>query len=157
MEIVFVEISEVGWDDPRAVALRDEMDRWLHARYAGAPPLSASERAALSLDPADVVVTLLATADGRPAGHGALRRLGAEIEVKRLVVAEGARGRGVAAAVMAGLEERARALGATRLVLNTGDRQHEAMALYEKLGYAAIDNYPPYDAVPFSRSYAKEI
>lgn len=156
VENVPVEIVEVGWDDARAVALRAEMDAWLVERYRGSE-LTAEQHAALALDPADVVLTLLALRDGTAVGHGALRQLRGDLEVKRLVVAGTARGRGVATTVMTALEDRARARGARRLLLNTGDRQHEAVRLYGKLGYAPIAHYPPYDAIPASRSFAKRL
>lgn len=151
------EVVEVAWSDDRAVRLRSEMDAWLMQRYRDAPPLSAAARAALAVDPDDIVVTVLALVDGVAAGHGALRRLGGDLEVKRVVVAESGRGRGLSYVLMAGLEERARRLGATRLVLSTGDRQPEAVHVYEKIGYTETALYKPYDVVPWTRCFAKEL
>lgn len=152
-----VELVAVDWSDERAVALRGEMDAWLHGRYQDAPPLSAAARLALAVDPDDVVSTLLAVADGRAVGHGALRRLGDDLEVKRVVVTETARGRGLSYVLMTGLESRARELGATRLLLSTGNRQLEAVHVYEKIGYVETGPYPPYDVVPWTRCFAKDL
>src|ERR1700723_3419353 len=46
-------------------------------------------------------------------------------EVKRMFVDPSARGRGIAGRVLEALRSRARSLGARRLVLETGARQHE--------------------------------
>ena len=155
----------VPWDDPRAESLRTVMTAELDERYpemAGAPaedPL----RATLSVDPADVVATVLAVLpDGTAIGHGALRWLGVdgrdEYEVKRVVVDADHRGRRVAGAVMGALEAAAREAGADRVILHTGDRQPEALALYRSLGYTPIPLYEPYATVmPQSFCFAKDL
>jgi len=104
-----------------------------------------------------VLLTVLAVGpDQRPVGHAALRRLGSELEVKRVVVLAEARGRGLARALMAYLEGSATTGGARRLILQTGDRQPEAVALYRSLGYRPIPIYQPYtDAIPFSMCFEK--
>jgi GNAT superfamily N-acetyltransferase len=113
---------------------------------------------ALAIDPAHIVVTVLVTdAAGRPVGHAALRDLGGDLEVKRVFIAPEARGKGASRAVMAALEDIARRRGARRLILQTGDRQPDAVALYERIGYRAIPIYPPYDAIAFSICLAKDL
>jgi GNAT superfamily N-acetyltransferase len=88
----------------------------------------------------------VARLDGRPVGcialvvHDDLPGVG---EVKRLYVDDSARRAGVAQALMSGLEARARERGLTRIVLETGNRQPEAVALYERLGYVVVDPYHP--------------
>lgn len=56
-------------------------------------------------------------------------------EIKRVYVSESCRGRGVARALMARLEEHLRAQGVALARLETGVRQPEALALYRALGY----------------------
>jgi ribosomal protein S18 acetylase RimI-like enzyme len=58
-----------------------------------------------------------------------------ELEVRMLAVAETARRRGVAEALMAGAEEQARALGLATVVLSTNVDMYPAQRLYERLGY----------------------
>jgi GNAT superfamily N-acetyltransferase len=65
-------------------------------------------------------------------------------EVKRMFVDPAARGRGVARQVLAALKERARSLGARRLVLETGARQPEALALYRRAGFLPIEPFGEY-------------
>lgn len=97
---------------------------------------------------------LVARLDGRPIGCGAVRRLrdaalvrevGADVgEVKRMYVAREGRGRGIGRALLARLEGEARALGLTRLVLETGIRQPEAIRLYRGTGFTDIPPYGEY-------------
>ncbi|WP_061961425.1 GNAT family N-acetyltransferase [Demequina flava] len=67
-----------------------------------------------------------------------------DLELKRLWVAPGARGTGLAKALMRAAEDDGRRLGATRLVLETGLKQPEAIGLYEHLGYHRIVPYGDY-------------
>lgn len=149
------EVVEVAWDDPRAVALRGAMDQEMGRLYGDAP--SPEVRRALAVDPADVLVTVIAVDAGEGVGHAALRRLGDGYEVKKVVVSETHRRRGISRALLAAVEDAARARGATRAVLQTGDRQPEAMALYEATGWRRIPVYPPYDVLANSRCYAKDL
>jgi GNAT superfamily N-acetyltransferase len=59
-------------------------------------------------------------------------------EVRRLWVERAWRNRGVAKALMRSLELTARDLGFSRLELGTGDRQREAVALYESTGWRRV-------------------
>src|SRR5690348_11026613 len=96
---------------------------------------------------------LVAWLDGRPVGCGGWRsRPGSDelAEVKRMYVAPEARGRGVAMALLRALEDTAREAGRKRMVLETGHRQPEAIALYHKAGYERIEDfgyYKGYDGV----------
>jgi GNAT superfamily N-acetyltransferase len=105
---------------------------------------------------------LVARLDGEPVGCGALRPAptgddGSTAEVKRMYVAPEARGRGISRRILVGLEEQAAALGYRRVILETGIRQAEAMALYESAGYEPIANYGGYRDSPLSRCYAKAL
>jgi len=119
----------------------------------------ASRREALAVDPRDVLVTLLAIdPDGTPVAHAALRDLWGEWEVKRLIVDKKARGLGIGRRIMSELETLARAGGAKRLILQTGDRQPEAVDLYERIGYERIEIYEPYvTAFAFSLCFEKQL
>ena len=155
--------ESVEWDDPRAVALRDAMDAEMTERYHSdrVEPAEVTLRRQLSLavDPELVKATVLVLdADGTPLAHAALKLLRGDWEVKRVIVSEAARGRGVGRTLMARLEDLAREAGVPRLILQTGNRQPDAVALYEKIGYTPIPIYDPYvETIPFSLCYEKAI
>ena len=69
-------------------------------------------------------------------------------EVKRVYVAPQFRRRGLAQLVMGALEESAAAAGARAVVLNSGSRQPEALALYAALGYTSAPGYGVYAGLP---------
>lgn len=150
-------VRRVHWDDPRAASLRATMSREMQARYTGLAADPEAVQQAISVDPDDVAVTIIVVADdGVTVGHAALRRLGDDWEVKRVMVDESRRGSGLGRLLMAEMETRARELGADRLILQTGDRQPDAVALYRRLGYTEIAIYQPYtDAVPHSICFEK--
>ena len=65
-------------------------------------------------------------------------------EIKRMFVADAARGLGVATLMLNALELHALASGITLVQLETGPKQPAAIALYEKHGYAVIPNFGQY-------------
>jgi len=65
-------------------------------------------------------------------------------ELKRLYAAPDARNKGVATMLMAAVEENAREHGRKRMVLETGHKQPEAVALYTKLGYGPVEHFGHY-------------
>ncbi|HEX2076891.1 MAG TPA: GNAT family N-acetyltransferase [Longimicrobium sp.] len=105
------------------------------------------------LDPEEVAegrgAFLVVHLDGTPVGCGAVRLLDAETgELKRMYVAPGARGAGLGRRLVEALEAEARALGARRLMLETGIRQHAALALYRATGFHPIPLYGEYLSSP---------
>ncbi len=78
-------------------------------------------------------------AAGPPVGGVGVRAIHPGVgQIRRLWVDPGARGQGVARALMTGVEDAARLLGLTDLRLGTGDRQPEAVALYESTGWERV-------------------
>jgi putative acetyltransferase len=65
-------------------------------------------------------------------------------ELKRFYVRPEARGGGVAAALLDALVAYGRERGVRTLRLETGDRQHAAMAFYRKHGFTDIPRFGPY-------------
>jgi GNAT superfamily N-acetyltransferase len=80
-----------------------------------------------------------------------------DAEIKRMYVVPAARGRGLARRILAELEERARAAGRIRMVLETGIAQPEAIALYESSGYRLTEKFGYYRDYDSSRCYAKPL
>ncbi|MCU1527264.1 MAG: hypothetical protein JWP75_1027 [Frondihabitans sp.] len=155
-------VEHVEWNDPRAEALRDVMESEMSELYADKQGDATPEQAdalhrALAVDPASVFVTVLVLdRDGTPVAHAALKELRSEWEMKRVIVDASRRGRGIGALLMTELERAARAGGARRIILQTGDRQQDAVRLYERSGYTPIPVYAPYlDTIPFSLCFEK--
>ncbi len=80
-----------------------------------------------------------------------------DAEIKRMYVIPSARGRGLSRLVLAALEDDARAAGRTRMVLETGARQPEAIALYASSGYQPCTRFGHYRFHELSRCYAKPL
>jgi GNAT superfamily N-acetyltransferase len=101
--------------------------------------------------------------DGRPVASGAWRRRrdvlvegrDESAEIKRMYVSASARGLGLARAMLAHLEQSARAAGAEVMVLETGLAQPEAIALYESSGYRPIPGFGFYKDAALSRCFAR--
>jgi GNAT superfamily N-acetyltransferase len=131
-------------EDTRWVVARAEEE--LVARYGmlddGELGLSAS-----MFDPpagSFVIARVAADDDAHPVGGAGVRTVAPGTgEVRRLWVDPAWRRRGIARALMAGLEDAARDLGLATLRLATGDRQPEAMALYDSTGWerVRVDTY----------------
>jgi GNAT superfamily N-acetyltransferase len=153
-----ISIIAVDYDDPAARALRRAMIREMGHRYADRGPEFGAHAPALSVASGTVAYTALAiTGDGLPIGHLALRRSGDDVELKRMYVVPAFRGTGAAVALLRAAEEAAHTLRARRIILQTGDRQPDAVRLYERHGYTPIPVFPPYEDVPFSQCYQKAV
>jgi len=74
-----------------------------------------------------------------------------------MYVDQRARRTGLARRLLAALEDEARRLGAETLLLETGARQPEAIALYESAGYARRGAYGDYEASPLSVFMSKTL
>lgn len=149
-------IEAADIDSPVGAPLVRAQWRELMARY-GVPETTTDDLAADHLAPPDGVFVV--AWDGTAAvGCGGVRRHDDTTgEIKRMYVTPDARRRGVSRAVLRALEVRARALGYTRLVLETGTKQPEAIALYESEGYVQIEGYGYYRDAPQSRCYGKAL
>ncbi|MDX8145499.1 GNAT family N-acetyltransferase [Lentzea sp. BCCO 10_0061] len=98
--------------------------------------------------------------DGVPVACGGWRvndELDGAAEIKRMYVVDSARGKGLSRLVLAHLEATAREAGLLRMVLETGLRQPEAIALYTSSGYERIDNFGVYRDHPESRCFGKSL
>jgi GNAT superfamily N-acetyltransferase len=80
--------------------------------------------------------------DGQGVCGGGIKRLpDGACEIKRMYVVPGARGQGVARALLRALEDAARGLGYRIARLDTGPLQPHARGLYESEGYLSIGNF----------------
>lgn len=80
-----------------------------------------------------------------PVGSGALKAFSPDaLEVKRMFVPVSKRNKGIASIVLRELEKWTQELGYSTCILETGNRQPDAIALYQKNGYNRIPNFGPY-------------
>lgn len=163
-----VVVEPEPYDSHAATALVADLSAEIEIRYAadvGEDGDDPEEAAAWTVRPEQVSppagVFLVARIDGMPVGCGALRPALDDApglaEVKRMYTRPEARRRGVSRAILARLEDAARAFGYGRIQLETGIRQPEAMTLYEAAGYHRIPPYGQYREDPLSVCYAKDL
>jgi ribosomal protein S18 acetylase RimI-like enzyme len=116
----------------------------------------ADEALPLGLDelmpPAGLV--LVVRKDGDPVGCGALKLRHPRIaEIKRMWVAEQARGRGLGNRLLVALEEAAGAAGKSVARLDSNGTLTAAMALYRKHGYREV---PAFNDDPFATHWMEK-
>ncbi len=146
-----MQVCEVTSDDPRLVPLVAALRAELDARYPeeisfAHPTMKAAAR------------YLLVLVDGEVAGCCAVQPLeGTQGELKRMYVTPAMRGRGIAGRLVVEAEALGRRVGLTRIRLETGVRQPEAIAVYERAGFTRIENFAPYDGWGMSVCYAKSL
>jgi putative acetyltransferase len=90
----------------------------------------------------------IARIDGAAAACGGVAFFEGFAELKRMFVRPAERGSGVAQAMLAHLEDVARAAGVPWLRLETGIRQPAAIRLYESAGFQHCPAFGPYTSMP---------
>jgi GNAT superfamily N-acetyltransferase len=159
---VTTEIRRIEYGTPAAAVLLDQMDAEMGALYGDIretrdPRMAELVGIALEVHPEQMVAAVGAFDGDELVGHAALRPLEDSLEVKRVFVRADHRGQGISKRLMLELEAIARERAVRSLVLQTGDRQVEALALYEKLGYALIPRFGLYEPIPFFLCYGKSL
>lgn len=158
-----MKIQSVPFDHPDAVALNDRVQREYAERYGDEGDITPLSPAMFR--PPHGLYLLVHAPDGTPVATGGWRGrdedeegyADGDAEIKRMYVVPEARGRGLSRRVLAALEDDARAAGRTRMVLETGDRQPEAISLYTSCGYEPCPGFGVYRHAPASRFFAKPL
>jgi len=120
-------------------AMRAEIARLYQGLDLDAPAMPRAGPAELSPPRGAFVVGYM---QQTPVCCGGIKRLDAHsCELKRIYVAEGCRGRGVARALLEELESVARGLGYSVARLDTGPRQGHARSLFESAGYRPVADF----------------
>ncbi|GAA2796932.1 GNAT family N-acetyltransferase [Streptomyces showdoensis] len=163
-----MDIRPTPYDHPDAVKLNDAVQLEYAERYkdddgegeGDLTPLDATMFA-----PPQGLYLIAYAPEGHPVATGGWRSQEAngegyadgDAELKRMYVIPEARGLGLARRILATLEADARAAGRTRMVLETGTAQPEAIALYTSSGYAPCPKFGYYRDYPNSRCFAKRL
>ena len=99
---------------------------------------------------------VIAYKDKQAIGCGAFKKFDNEtIEIKRMYVKFAHRGSGTAQAILNSLELWASEKGFKKCILETGNRQVEAIKFYKKSGYKSIPNYGQYIHMEDSNCFEK--
>ena len=99
---------------------------------------------------------VVALENGKALSCGAMKEIEKnKVEIKRMFTLPTHRGRGLAAQVLAELETWAKELNYTSAILETGQKQPEAIALYTRCGYKIIPNYGQYVGIENSVCFEK--
>jgi putative acetyltransferase len=119
-----IEAAGVATDEVRGLIV--ELDRVLSAEYL------PEQRHGLDLDAIfqPHIRFFVARLNGEAVGCGGVALFADFAEVKRMYVRDGARGKGVAQALLTRIEKETLAAGLAVLRLETGDRQEDAIRLY---------------------------
>jgi GNAT superfamily N-acetyltransferase len=148
-----VRIAVTAYDHPDAVALIAEVQQEYVVRYG--------EEDATPVDPAQFApprgLFLVAYVDDAPAACGGWRARETDVELKRMYVSPAFRGRGLARAILASLERTAVEAGYGRVILESGLRQPEALALYKSAGYEPVPSFGYYADAPESVHLGKVV
>jgi GNAT superfamily N-acetyltransferase len=152
-----VEIRRVRYDAMVAQALVAAAMSDLAERYEGdgdETPVTAAD-----FEP-PAGAFLVAYLGGEPVACAGWRSHGESdtvAELKRMYTLPAARGRGVASRILAAVEESARSCGRTRIILETGSRQPEAIKLYQSSGYECIEHFGFYREAPDVVSLGRDL
>ena len=146
-------------DTADAMLLIAELEEYLTPQYP------AESRHGFSVDKLirEKVAFFVMRHDDIPAGCGGVKLFGpsdGEVsygEVKRMYVRPHFRGLGLAKLMLQQLADHALSQGVTRLRLETGIYQTEAIGLYERWGFVQIPPFGEYKPDPLSLFYEKQI
>ena len=123
-----------------------ERDGKEHSFYAQFNSIAAIKHAVVAYD------------GDKPVGCGAIKEQTADaMEVKRMFTLPDYRGKGIATLLLQELERWAAEMKYGKCLLETGKRQPEAIALYQKNGYQQIPNYGQYAGVENSVCFEKKL
>jgi GNAT superfamily N-acetyltransferase len=146
-------IEAVSYQNADARRLIEEVQQEYVQRYGG--------RDESPIDPADFVLPnglfLVGYLNEQAVACGGWRARGTDAEIKRMYVRQNARRTGLARAILAELERTALAAGQHRMILETGRKQPEAVALYRSAGYCDITPFGYYVDAPLSIHLGKTL
>ncbi|MCX5082286.1 GNAT family N-acetyltransferase [Streptomyces sp. NPDC056121] len=156
-------LQRVSFGHPDAIKLNDRVQLEYAERYGDdgdvtpLDPTMFDAPRGLYLIAYDDGGTPLATGGWRTQDRNDEGYSDGDAELKRMYVTPEARGLGLARRILAALEDDARAAGRSRMVLETGLKQPEAIALYGSSGYTPCGKFGHYRFEELSRCFAKAL
>jgi putative acetyltransferase len=152
-EAELIAIAPERPDQPEVAGLLESSDAYMAALY----PAESNHLLDIASLLRPEVTFIVARIDGRAMGCGAVVVREGWAEIKRMFVAPAARGRSLGRRLIEKLEAIAAERGATRLRLETGGGQPEALALYASVGFSEIGPFGDYGPDPLSIFMEKAI
>jgi GNAT superfamily N-acetyltransferase len=135
-----IELKRTNSSDPDFRYLIPLLDKELQDRYGELQSVYDQYNHIININ-----TVVIAYRDQTPAGCGCFKQMDdTSVEIKRMFVKPAERRKGIARSILTGLELWAKDTGFSYTVLETGDNQPEAIALYQKAGYTVIPNYGQY-------------
>lgn len=142
LEPVQFTLSRTPYGSPVARLLCEEIQDEYVRRYGSGDETALGDG---DFDPPNGDFFVAYGEDGEPAGCGGWRGHGAgDAEMKRVYVREHLRRRGLARLIVAAVEASAAEAGRSRVILETGPLQPEAIAMYRELGYEKVTPFGHY-------------
>ncbi len=141
-------------DAPDAIALITELEAVLEPLY----PVESRHGLSVERLINEGVAFFVLRTDGTAAGCGGVKLFGTDYgEIKRMYVRPQFRGQGFAKLILDHLANHALAQSVSLLRLETGIHQHEAVGLYERMGFYRVGPFGDYKDDPLSLFYEKPL
>lgn len=141
-------------DTPDAIALITELEAVLDPLY----PKESRHGLSVQRLITEGVPFFVLRSDGTAAGCGGVKLFGTTYgEIKRMYMRPQFRGRGYAKLILNYLSDYVLAQGVSLLRLETGIHQHEAIGLYERMGFYRISPFGDYKDDPLSIFFEKPL
>ena len=148
-----ITLKRTNSNDPNFRVLVNELDANLREIYDQLMDVYDQHNVIGQIDTVVVAYT-----DGQPAGCGCFKKFDADAaEIKRMYVQKAQRGNGISRLILAELERWAAEAGFSATILETGEKNTEALGLYGKAGYLPTPNYGPYVSLASSFCFRKAL
>jgi putative acetyltransferase len=141
-------------NQPEVLALIEQLDAYQKPLY---PAESHHGIDVVALSQPNVIFAVARDPSGHAVACGAIVIEPAYGELKRMFTLPIHRDRGIARSLVQWLEAQAQARGCHLFMLETGYLQHEAIALYKRLGYSRRGPFGPYTEDPHSVFMEKSV
>jgi putative acetyltransferase len=146
--------ERTAWDDIRFKELTGMLDNELHGNYEALQTFYDKKNVIKSNS-----YVVLCIDKECPIACGCIRETEDEstVELKRMYTIKEERGKGIGKILVEELEKWAFEMRKSKIILETGNMQEAAIAMYKKIGFIVIENYGEYKGISNSICMAKEI
>ena len=148
-----ISLKRTNSDDPDFRILITELDANLREIYDQLMDVYDQHNVIEQID-----TVVVAYANGQPSGCGCFKRFDNQAaEIKRMYIRKSHRGKGMSRLILAELETWAAEKGFSATILETGEKNAEALHLYRKANYLPTPNYGAYVNLASSFCFRKAL